>query len=350
MALARAVAAAPDFLLLDEPFAALDGTRRRAFIRVLLDMHRAYRLPIVVVTHDIEDAAALASHLVALSHGRGVAAGGIRRDPRAIPPSGRCWTRATSARPSPAPLLRSGHTPFEQSLWLKADHVLLAAQAPRAISARNVLEGEITSITQEAGGSHLVELATGAAPCCRVSPAKPCRNWGWRRVVKPGRWSRLTPFKRRNRMILRIVIPAALILSLASPAGAQSPAPSVCAAATPVTAAANAAGLDAGTVRYGETAQIALGGEVAFPVPPQKAGPAGSHAGMVAVAIPAPGIYRIGIGAPRLDRCGAGRRAGAVQRPQPWRKLSGQDGGFPAQGRPGGDRDQQQRRTPNCGC
>ena len=37
VALARALAAAPDFLLLDEPFAALDGARRRAFIQVLSD-------------------------------------------------------------------------------------------------------------------------------------------------------------------------------------------------------------------------------------------------------------------------------------------------------------------------
>ena len=37
-----------------------------------------------------------------------------------------------------------------------------AAEAPRAISARNVLEGEIAVITQEESGSHLVELSTGA--------------------------------------------------------------------------------------------------------------------------------------------------------------------------------------------
>ena len=75
MALARAVAAAPDFLLLDEPFAALDGQRRRAFIQVLSDVHRNYRLPIMVVTHDIDDAAALATHLVALNNGAVVAQG-----------------------------------------------------------------------------------------------------------------------------------------------------------------------------------------------------------------------------------------------------------------------------------
>jgi molybdate transport system ATP-binding protein len=163
VALARAVAAAPDFLLLDEPFAALDGVRRRTFIHVLLEMHRAYHLPMLVVTHDIEDAAALASHLLALHQGRVVAQGPLAEvahdaafrallDPRDI-------GTAISAH-----LLQSDHVAFEQALWLRADHVLLAAEAPRAVSARNVLEGEIADIVQEEGGSYLVELATGAGP------------------------------------------------------------------------------------------------------------------------------------------------------------------------------------------
>jgi molybdate transport system ATP-binding protein len=161
VALARAVAAAPDFLLLDEPFAALDGARRRAFIRVLLDMHRTYNRPMLVVTHDIEDAAALASHLVILRAGRIMAQGAFSQvsgeaafrallDPRDI------------GAAVPAHLLRSAHAPFEQALWLRADHVLIAAELPRAISARNVLEGEIIAVTREAGGSHLVTLSTPA--------------------------------------------------------------------------------------------------------------------------------------------------------------------------------------------
>ena len=44
---------------------------------VLLQMHRAHHLPMLVVTHNIDDAAAMASHLVALKDGAVVAEGGF---------------------------------------------------------------------------------------------------------------------------------------------------------------------------------------------------------------------------------------------------------------------------------
>jgi molybdate transport system ATP-binding protein len=161
VALARTLASAPDFLLLDEPFAALDRARRHAFMRVLLDMHRTYNLAMLIVTHDIEDAAAMASHLVALHQGRVVVQGRLADiscnnvfrtllDPRDV------------GAAIPAHLLYGSHAPFEQALWLKADHVLLAAEKPHAISARNVLEGNIVALTREDNGSYLAELATRA--------------------------------------------------------------------------------------------------------------------------------------------------------------------------------------------
>jgi molybdate transport system ATP-binding protein len=161
VALARALVAAPDFLLLDEPFAALDGARRRAFIRVLLEMHQGFRLPMLAVTHDIDDAAALASHLVALKDGQVVAAGDFAQAIGAPAFAGLLDSRDSGAAIA-ARLLRSGHDDIQRYLWLRADHVLLAAMRPQAISARNVLEGKIVSVTEEEGGSRLVALQTKA--------------------------------------------------------------------------------------------------------------------------------------------------------------------------------------------
>lgn len=168
MALARAVAAAPDFLLLDEPFAALDGARRRAFIQVLSDVHRNYRLPMMVVTHDIDDAAALATHLVALKNGNVVAQGSFTHASRA-PEFQALLDLADIGTAMPASSMRSSHG--GQSLWLRADQVLLAAEEPHAVSARNVLAGTVRAVIAESEQSRLVELDTGAGlVISRVTP------------------------------------------------------------------------------------------------------------------------------------------------------------------------------------
>ena len=161
VALARALAAAPDFLLLDEPFAALDGQRRRAFIKVLLEMHRGFHLPMLVVTHSIDDAASLASHLVALKEGEVVSNGPF--DAATADPA---FTALLDARDSgaaiPSLLLHTVHDKAQRYLWLRADQVVLAAERPKAISTRNILEGEILSIRQEADGGRMVALQTKA--------------------------------------------------------------------------------------------------------------------------------------------------------------------------------------------
>jgi len=102
VALARALVGTPEFLLLDEPFAALDGIRRRAFIQVLLETHKSFGLPMLVVTHNIDDAAVLASHLVALKGGQVVASGAFDAANPASRLSRRFWIRATAAPRCPA--------------------------------------------------------------------------------------------------------------------------------------------------------------------------------------------------------------------------------------------------------
>jgi ABC-type sulfate/molybdate transport systems ATPase subunit len=69
-ALARAVATRPAALLLDEPLAALDveiRSRLRTELRALL---RELRTPVIVVTHDFDDARVLGDRIAALDRGR----------------------------------------------------------------------------------------------------------------------------------------------------------------------------------------------------------------------------------------------------------------------------------------
>ena len=66
---ARALAADPELLLMDEPFAAVDPITRDALQGELARIHRATEKTIVFVTHDIEEALRLAT--VDRDHGRG---------------------------------------------------------------------------------------------------------------------------------------------------------------------------------------------------------------------------------------------------------------------------------------
>jgi molybdate transport system ATP-binding protein len=70
VALARALAADPELLLLDEPFAALDAPLRARLREELLALQRRRGVPIVVITHDPEDVAALGGRVIRLSEGR----------------------------------------------------------------------------------------------------------------------------------------------------------------------------------------------------------------------------------------------------------------------------------------
>jgi molybdate transport system ATP-binding protein len=70
VALARALAARPRVLLLDEPTAALDPHTRAGVRAELHDLLREVRLPTLLVTHDFEDAAALADRIGVLAEGR----------------------------------------------------------------------------------------------------------------------------------------------------------------------------------------------------------------------------------------------------------------------------------------
>ena len=72
---ARALAARPEILLMDEPFGALDPLTRSALQAALLRIQRASGQTIVLVTHDIDEALHLAHQVVLLDHGRVLQAG-----------------------------------------------------------------------------------------------------------------------------------------------------------------------------------------------------------------------------------------------------------------------------------
>jgi molybdate transport system ATP-binding protein len=70
VAIARALATSPQLLLMDEPLAALDAARKAEILPWLEQLHEALDVPVVYVTHSIDEVARLADHLVLLEQGR----------------------------------------------------------------------------------------------------------------------------------------------------------------------------------------------------------------------------------------------------------------------------------------
>ncbi|EOC0418327.1 ABC transporter ATP-binding protein [Cronobacter malonaticus] len=72
---ARALAADPEVLLMDEPFGALDPVTRSALQQEMRRIHQLLGRTIVLVTHDIDEALGLAEHLVLMDNGEVVQQG-----------------------------------------------------------------------------------------------------------------------------------------------------------------------------------------------------------------------------------------------------------------------------------
>lgn len=69
-ALARALMAEPEILLLDEPLSALDPLTRYRLQKELIDLHKKMNIPFILVTHDVREAHLLGHRVITLEKGR----------------------------------------------------------------------------------------------------------------------------------------------------------------------------------------------------------------------------------------------------------------------------------------
>lgn len=70
VAVARALVRRPRILLLDEPFSALDRPLRLEMRRFLIEVKKIIDIPVIMVTHDFEEASAIATKVIIYEHGR----------------------------------------------------------------------------------------------------------------------------------------------------------------------------------------------------------------------------------------------------------------------------------------
>jgi NitT/TauT family transport system ATP-binding protein len=98
LAIAQALARQPKVLLLDEPFGALDPGTREQMHDLILPLWREHRMTVLMVTHDLREAMALGTRLIAIDR--------VRRDPQAPGRFGSTITYDLDlTRESPVPVL-----------------------------------------------------------------------------------------------------------------------------------------------------------------------------------------------------------------------------------------------------
>ena len=138
VALARALAVQPQLLLLDEPFSSLDTGLRRQLREQTLAQIRRQHIPAVLVTHDPEEALALADHLALMQGGRIVQYGGggdiLQRPANAWVARLMGADNVSAARYIPQQALQFGHSQGEKCRILQRlalpEHCRLLLQHP----------------------------------------------------------------------------------------------------------------------------------------------------------------------------------------------------------------------------
>lgn len=92
--LARALAADPQILLMDEPFGALDPLTRAEMQQMLRGLLQRLKKTVLLVTHDLDEALYLASRIVLLEEGRMVVDLPAEEFPRSEVPAVRAYVQA----------------------------------------------------------------------------------------------------------------------------------------------------------------------------------------------------------------------------------------------------------------
>jgi molybdate transport system ATP-binding protein len=179
-AIARALLADPALLLMDEPLSSLDVPRKRQLLPLIRSLTTRFGMPILYVTHDIDELTYLADRVVMLAAGRNVASGSAREilarsdfsrlsaldDPGAI-----LEARVESQDDDlTVATVESGRIRMPRvpgaagstiSLRIDPRDVILATSEPQNLSIRNRLEATVTALEMRADGLVTVRLAVG---------------------------------------------------------------------------------------------------------------------------------------------------------------------------------------------
>jgi molybdate transport system ATP-binding protein len=180
VAIARALLANPVLLLMDEPLSSLDQARKSDLLPLIRSLPSRFQLPVVYVTHDLDELVYLADLVVLLADGRNIARGSARSVVE------RSDFAKLSALEDPGMILEAKIVAQQQTLTVAAlgageirlSHVggeigetirlrvnprdvILATRRPAGLSIRNCLEATVCEIDDHEDGQVSVRLSIG---------------------------------------------------------------------------------------------------------------------------------------------------------------------------------------------
>jgi molybdate transport system ATP-binding protein len=196
VAIARTLLSRPRLLLMDEPLAALDARRKAEILPLIEALPATFGVPVLYVSHDLDEVGRLAQQIVLLAAGRVVGAGplsavleNLERQPAldAFEAGVMLETRVRRQLPQwqlteldlagqtlvvPTPEGVAAAPGSLQRLRIRARDVALAREQPQGLSIRNVLAGTLLQLREEPGSAHaetLVGLPGGARLRARIT-------------------------------------------------------------------------------------------------------------------------------------------------------------------------------------
>ncbi len=181
VAIGRALLVSPEILLMDEPLSALDTKSKQEILPYLERLHRELDIPVLYVSHALDEVTRLADHLVLMEKGKVIASGSLhdtlsRLDlPTAhFDDAGAVIEAIVAQHDEKYHLTRLDFVGGE--LWVgKVDQpfgsdvrarvlardVSIATQAPQGSSINNILNARIEEIRDEGADKVLVKLRVG---------------------------------------------------------------------------------------------------------------------------------------------------------------------------------------------
>lgn len=179
VAIARALISNPRLLLMDEPLSGLDRDTKSEILNYLDRLRDFSTIPMIYVSHDIEEVARLADNIVMMSNGRVIASGvshEIFERLDLTPETGRkgagvVAVMSVKSHDSAYQLTSLSHgsqtivmpqvdvaVGTDIRIYIKARDVSLATQKPEGISVRNILKGVVEQLVEDSGTAFVEAL------------------------------------------------------------------------------------------------------------------------------------------------------------------------------------------------